>query len=342
MLEPQLSMYFVRPVVGCLARRGMPAARAARDFGVTAAELDKPGGAIGFGRHVNLVTQGSKFLRSSNLGLHVYDDFDLTRFGPMGHLLHAAPDFLTGIKAFAPLLMAVDTGTRVEILHGGRDVEIVFYNADERYSGNRFDIAQTLMFLIASLRTYVDPRWAPECVEFQFPALSGDALREYESVIRAPLRYSRPVNRVICARAALLQPLPHADIGFFRFLEASIRRTIDDGAGASAFLNDVRGRIEPALAQGCRIDEVAAAMGLSSRVLQQRLAASGTSYRDVVQDIRQVIACRRIAGGDVRLTALAADLGYSETSAFVRAFRRWTGFSPLRYARREACRTPLR
>jgi hypothetical protein len=113
MLEPKLSIYFVRPAIGYLAQRGFSSARSARNLGVTDDELKKLDGAIDFGRHLNLVVQGSQLTHCSNIGLHVYDDFDLTRFGPMGHLLRTAPDLLTGLSAVAPLIRAVDTGTRL-------------------------------------------------------------------------------------------------------------------------------------------------------------------------------------------------------------------------------------
>lgn len=333
MLEPKLSIYFVRPAIGYLARHGFSSARSAHNMGVTEDELKNLDGTIGFGRHLKLVAQGSRLTHCSNMGLHVYDDLDLTRFGPMGHLLRTAPDLLTGLSAVAPLLCAVDTGTRLKVNDTGREVEIVFYNADQRYTGNCYDIAQTLMFMIASVRTCADPQWAPQLVEFQFPRLEGPVLQEYRSVIRSPMSYSRPVNRVICDRATLTKPLKNADTSFFNFLETSIRHSILQSSGVSELINDVRDRIESRLSDGCRIDDVAATMGMSVRALQKRLASAGTSYRDVVQQARRQVALQRIRECDGRLNGLSADLGYSETSAFIRAFRRWTGTSPLRYAR---------
>ncbi len=335
MLEPKLSIYFVRPAVGYLAQRGFSPTRSAHNLGVTQDELNNLDGTIDFGRHLNLVAQGSRLTRCSNMGLHVYDDLDLTRFGPMGHLLRTAPDLLTGLSAVAPLLRAVDTGTRLQVNDTGREIEIVFYNADQRYAGNCYDIAQTLMFMIASVRTCADPQWAPQLVEFQFPRLEGPVLLEYRSVIRSPMTYSRPVNRIVCDRATMTKPLKNADSNFFHFLETSIRHSILQSSGVGEFINDVRDRIESGLSDGCRIDDVAVALGISVRALQKRLTSAGTSYRDVVQQARRRVALERIRVADGRLTNLAADLGYSETSAFVRAFRRWTGTSPLRYARRE-------
>ena len=68
--------------------------------------------------------------------------------------------------------------------------------------------------------------------------------------------------------------------------------------------------------------------GTSVRSLQRRLAAAGTTYSRFVQEILHEEACRILCETDVPLTAIAAALGYSEVSAFSRAFRRLTGRSP--------------
>jgi AraC-like DNA-binding protein len=68
--------------------------------------------------------------------------------------------------------------------------------------------------------------------------------------------------------------------------------------------------------------------GVSVRTLQRRLAAAGTTYSQLVQEIRHDAACKMLRETDMPLKAIAAALGYSELSAFSRAFYRWTGRSP--------------
>jgi AraC-like DNA-binding protein len=72
----------------------------------------------------------------------------------------------------------------------------------------------------------------------------------------------------------------------------------------------------------------------SLRTLQRRLAREGTSYSEVVEDARRRTAVRVLRNGQRSLAGLADLLGYSEHSAFTRAFRRWTGTTPARYRAR--------
>ena len=75
---------------------------------------------------------------------------------------------------------------------------------------------------------------------------------------------------------------------------------------------------------------LAAASGLSLRTLQRRLAAEGTSFSALLEDVRREQALERLAAGVGSLADLSASLGYKRQSALTRAVRRWTGRPPSR------------
>ncbi|MCY1013835.1 helix-turn-helix transcriptional regulator [Nannocystis pusilla] len=74
-------------------------------------------------------------------------------------------------------------------------------------------------------------------------------------------------------------------------------------------------------------------MGTSERTMQRRLRQAGTSFRDVVDDVRREAALAQLGRRDATVTDIAFMLGFSDLSAFSRAFRRWTGASPSEYRR---------
>ncbi|MGE3873006.1 MAG: helix-turn-helix domain-containing protein [Parvibaculaceae bacterium] len=77
-----------------------------------------------------------------------------------------------------------------------------------------------------------------------------------------------------------------------------------------------------------RIESAAAVVCMSVRTLQRRLASTGVSYSDLVDQERLVRALALIDDPSVKLGKIAGELGYADAANFVRAFRRWTGFSP--------------
>jgi AraC-like DNA-binding protein len=106
-------------------------------------------------------------------------------------------------------------------------------------------------------------------------------------------------------------------------------------ADEAALLGEVRHRVLSALPDGgVTIDVIAARLGLSERTLQRRLQAAHLNFQLLVEQLRFEVACRHLQQNDLPLTEIGYRLGYSESSAFSRAFRRWSGVSPLAYRRR--------
>jgi AraC-like DNA-binding protein len=90
--------------------------------------------------------------------------------------------------------------------------------------------------------------------------------------------------------------------------------------------------LEPYLVEGYPDIQLAVElMGCSVRTLQRELGKEGKTYSGVVDEIRENAAISMLKAGERDLRNIARILGYSEQSAFTRAFRRWTGITPGRY-----------
>ena len=78
-------------------------------------------------------------------------------------------------------------------------------------------------------------------------------------------------------------------------------------------------------------ERLAEALSMSRRTLQRKLAENGLSYRVILDKIRHDLARRHLGSDEKSLTDIAFMLGFSEQSAFARAFKRWQGVSPSEY-----------
>jgi AraC-like DNA-binding protein len=81
------------------------------------------------------------------------------------------------------------------------------------------------------------------------------------------------------------------------------------------------------------IEDVAEVMGISKRTLQRNLGNAGINYREMLEQTRYAIARQKLANSELSVTELALDLGYSSSEHFSRAFKRWSGMSPLKFRR---------
>jgi AraC-like DNA-binding protein len=88
------------------------------------------------------------------------------------------------------------------------------------------------------------------------------------------------------------------------------------------------------LAEAASGDQVARLLSMHRRTLNRRLKAEGTTFRELLDEVRFEAACRMLDTARIPITEIAFSLGYAETSAFSRAFRRWSGATPGERRRR--------
>jgi AraC-like DNA-binding protein len=92
---------------------------------------------------------------------------------------------------------------------------------------------------------------------------------------------------------------------------------------------------EPLLvAEAVSGDEVARLLSMHRRTLNRRLREEGTTFQELLDEVRFEAACQFLDTSHIPITEIANSLGYAETSAFSRAFRRWSGASPVQRRRK--------
>jgi AraC-like DNA-binding protein len=83
--------------------------------------------------------------------------------------------------------------------------------------------------------------------------------------------------------------------------------------------------------EALNMKRVVAAAGMSARAVQRQLKEEGTSFSDLLADVRRSETLKRLKERNATIAAIATDLGYFDQATFTRAFRRWTGVSPSRF-----------
>jgi AraC-like DNA-binding protein len=108
----------------------------------------------------------------------------------------------------------------------------------------------------------------------------------------------------------------------------------------SDFLSTLQGAIVSAMHRGDpSIGRIATRLGFTPRTLQRRLEDEGLTFQRVLEDLRQDLARQYLLGSQLSITEISGLLAYTDATAFGRAFRRWTGRTPVEFrksARREA------
>ncbi len=155
--------------------------------------------------------------------------------------------------------------------------------------------------------------------------------KPYEQLLGFTPQFGDSDNRITFARTLLDQPLPRANPGTVALCDAQCRallarRQVRDGVAAQVrhLLLRQPGRLPD-------MPQVASQLNLSERSLRRQLASEQTSFRQLLEEVRQALAEELLATGGLSLEEIASRLGYGESSNFIHAFKRWKGLTPSQY-----------
>jgi AraC-like DNA-binding protein len=167
-------------------------------------------------------------------------------------------------------------------------------------------------------------------VSFAYPAPPDVSL--FRSFFGAPVRFNAERSALAFEARWLAAPVAGADAYVRQILVERIRQQL---AGAPDVTVDRLRRVVRSLVAGGKlsVDDLAAAFALSRRTLARRLNEHGTSFRELLDEARFLAARNLLQSSQAPVAEIAARLGYSDTPAFTRAFRRWAGTSPAEWRR---------
>jgi AraC-like DNA-binding protein len=188
----------------------------------------------------------------------------------------------------------------------------------------------TLAVFVGRFRSRpLDPPFRASQVRLTRPA--PDHPTRHASLLGAPVAFACSVAALEVPTAVWRARLASADPVLQETLRQLAERIGLGGAGSDLELA-VRARLRTLLPDG-RGDAAAVArsLGLSARTLHRRLAATGRSFREVMESFREAEAERLLTSGSVPLGEVALRLGFADQTAWNRAFRRWKGTSPRQW-----------
>ena len=160
-------------------------------------------------------------------------------------------------------------------------------------------------------------------------------LREYTLTFRAArLGFGAPAYGYEFDTELLRTPLRSADANLHDLMRRHAERVLRELPQALPITRQVKTLITEELADGhpgCA--HIAQRLQMSPRTLERRLELEGTTFSRLLEEVRESLALRYVGDEQLSLSQVAALLGFSQTTAFHRAFRRWTGQTPLQYRR---------
>jgi len=209
----------------------------------------------------------------------------------------------------------------------------VFYSLEKSGDGSRGMILsnEASLAAVAAISQEVSSvAFSPRAVHFKH-APRGD-VSIHEAHFGCPVYFGSERDALLVSDAMLAAPNKLGDKTIAEFFDRHLDKELAQVADHSDLEQRVRMAVADKLSEGVpSISEIAANLGMSARTLQRRLSAEGQSFQGLVDLARQNLAKQLLRDTHYSLVEVAFLTGYSEQSAFTRAFRRWAGQTPRSY-----------
>jgi AraC-like DNA-binding protein len=326
---PTVSATLPKAVIALAAARGIPAPALLAAVGLSLEQLADTDATVPFSVHLELWRRAGALSGDESFGLHLAESIPKGMFGINEYIFRNSPDLEAALRALARYrrLVAPDewrlayepTSVRFEV-HVLRSVAPLPRHTAE------FMIASMVRKVQDILGEPVPPR------EVWLAHAAPADVREHARVFSCPVHFERPVYALVLDRALLSRPVIDADAALKDLLVKQADAILERLGERVDLVNQVHRAICTEMkGEVPTLSRVARLLGLSTRNLQRQLQQNGTSFNRLLDETCSEIARYQVRQQRLPIGEVAFLLGYSEVSAFHRAFRRWTRMSPAQY-----------
>lgn len=325
---PTATGFAGRHALVALRNHGIDPALLLERLGLTEQGLKEDQIRISAAAQARLLEYAAEALHDPALGFHLATKVNPREVGLLFYVASAAKDLGDAIELFARYLRIVNEAVRVKLTRRNSDlvVELHFVGVSRfrAWQNTEFGIA----VIVKSLREITGQNVHPTEIAFVHTRSSG--FPEFERFCGCPVEFGGSSDRLVFSNRSLALPLITEDIHLLETLrpicdEAAKQRETAPGTLRALVENEAQKLLPHGKA---RRHNVAKNLAMSTRTMARRLASEGTTFEDVVDELRQSLALQYIRTPSISLSQIAWLLGYEGGTSFSHAFRRWTGTPP--------------
>ncbi len=280
--------------------------------------------------YCTLFENAAQATQNDNLGLWFGQQFGPTELGLISYVAIHSQTMRDALDNFVELFPYHQQATEMSLTESRGLLSLNYRIYDGHILARRQDAELSLGMFLNIFRHCLGPTWVPEEVHFEHPKpLDG---REHERAFQAPVFFGQRANSLLFKKENLDAKIPTADPRLLQLLRKCLKQVGFQSEERHSVCDQIRDFLVLTLPEGCpTLEKTSEALGIPPWTIQRRLEAMNMSFKSVVLSTRQELALAYLKQPHLHLTEIAFLLGFSELSAFTRAFKRWTGVSPSQH-----------
>lgn len=315
---------------GFITRHGGDLDRVFGHAGIDPEQLASPTLSLALPNYCRVMEEAARQTGCDNFGLRYGEQFQPQALGLLGYVGLCSGTLEQALVNFSQAFPYHQHSTLIQLVDLGECYRFDYQVRHGAILERRQDAELTMGMAMNLVRHVLGADWAPREVLFEH-ARPAD-WQEHRDVFNAPVQFGQRLNSLVIPKQDILgKAMPGHDPVLLMVVKDAIRQ-LGETCNAPDVLALARRAVCGRLAEGePNLERTAAQLDLSATALQRKLRAAGLTFSQLVDQVRQELALRHLREQRLSVSELAPLLGYSEVSAFSRAFRRWFGVSPRQW-----------
>lgn len=329
--EPTVGLASARAIIDFFQQFNMDTKALAAELGVEESVLTEADHRLPISIYHAIWDLAVKKSNRPDIGLTIAQNEGIEDLGLVAHVVYNSATLKEGLEHYIRLFGVVNEAIELEYENIGNNCHLRYiYKSPEYY--NIPDIERTMAIVV--LRTIKAVGLETLFYEVNFQHSKPEYFQKFEEVFPCKIKFDQAYCEVIFDKKMLgLKPKrrnPHMRVATLNYANQMLSRLFK-----RSITSKVKRLIEKNLSDGgFDAEQTAKQLNMSRQTLYRKLKNDGSSYSDLVDNVKQNKAFYLLKQTQLPLTVIAYDLGFSELSAFTRAFKRWTGQTPADYRKK--------
>lgn len=285
-----------------------------------------------------LFEEAARQTRCDNFGLRFGDRFQPRDLGLWGYVAVTSATLREALENLPQTFPCHQGHSKLTLKRASNSLLCLEYQIlTSAIVDRRQDAELSIGMFINVFRECWGPRWAPEEIHFEHPAPAESS--EHEVVFNAPVYFSQPANALFFRPEILSRLMPGHDPRLLALTRTCLAQLGPESTAEQPLIDHIRLAIRQRLPDGApTLDVIRRDMRVTRATISREVSQVHGGYRNLVDEVRRELAVSYLKHRQLPLSDVALLLGYSELSAFSRAFRRWAGCSPRAFRDRQSTR----
>jgi AraC-like DNA-binding protein len=329
-MRPMISVAATSGLLEAIGNAGADPDQVLRALEVDRAVLSNAEGFIPCSTFARLLEEAARATGDPCFGLHFGERFNVKNIGALAYVVLNSPTIAVADQHVARYLKLYNQAAKVFFTVEEKRAYLQYVLVDLGIAVPRQENEYSMVIRLNTIRMMVGSQWAP--LEVRFAHEAPEQISEHLRIFGAPVLFGYPTNTFVIDREFLERQIPAADERLYEIMRRYLERILEEMPQEHEVLASVRRAIAESMRESDpNLARVAKKMAMSPRTLQRQLKEQGMEFKQLVDDTRRRFALSYLRNRSNTLTEIAFLLDYSEVSAFNRAFKRWTGSTPLAY-----------